>query len=116
MTTYRSVIIAPSGFSGIPQLSMKNQLYKIINLLLNEGYKVIFRPHPDNISNEYILKIKNKFEDNNFFQLDVSRSYLQQYFNSSIMITDYSGTAYTYSMMTLNPVLFFHSMRLTLIN
>ncbi len=103
----KSVIIAPSGFDGIPQLSMKNQLYKIINLLLNEGYKVIFRPHPDNISNEYILKIKNKFEYNNFFQLDVSRSYIQQYYSSSIMITDYSGTAYTYSMMTLNPVLFF---------
>jgi len=103
----KSIIIAPSGFQGIPRLSMKNHLYKIINLLLNEKYKVIFRPHPDNISNEYILKIKNNFESNNFFQLDVSRSYLQQYYNSSIMITDYSGTAYTYSMMTLNPVLFF---------
>ncbi len=103
----RSIIIAPSGFYGIPRLSMKNHLYKIINLLLNKKYKVIFRPHPDNISNDYILKIKNKFDNNNLFQLDVTRSYLQQYYNSSIMITDYSGTAYTYSMMTLNPVLFF---------
>ena len=101
------IIIAPSGIRGIPKLSMRNYFQKIIILLLNENFKVIFRPHPSDRNSKEILKIKQKFETNKYFNLDYSPSYIKKYLSSSLMITDYSGTAYTYSMITLNPVVFF---------
>ena len=41
----------------------------------------------------------------NFF--DNSENYLKTYNSSNIMITDLSGTAYTYALLTKNPVMFF---------
>ena len=42
----------------------------------------------------------------NFF-LDTSSNYLDSYSSSKFMITDVSGTAYTYAMLTKKPVFFF---------
>jgi|694.fasta_scaffold10816_8 hypothetical protein len=101
------VIITPSGFYGVPKLSMKYFLKYIIKLLLINNIKVIFRPHPSDRFNKQTLLIKEKFKDNKYFILDDSDNYLENYKSSSLLITDYSGTAYTYSMITLNPVIFY---------
>lgn len=101
------VIIAPSGIRGIPKLSMRHYFEKVISLLLKENFKVIFRPHPSDRNSKEILDIREKFKKDSLFTLDFSSSYIKKYLSSSLMITDYSGTAYTYSMITLNPVVFF---------
>ena len=101
------MIIAPSGIRGIPKLSIRDYFEKIISLLLKEKFKVIFRPHPSDRNSNEILNIREKFKKNSNFILDFSSSYIKRYLSTSVMITDYSGTAYTYSMITLNPVVFF---------
>jgi hypothetical protein len=103
----RKVIVATSGFFGVPELSVKNYLIDIIKILTDGKIKTVFRPHPSNVSDKEVRKIKFKFENNKFFELDETKDYTKKYFDSSLMITDYSGTAYTYALMTLNPVIFF---------
>ena len=48
-----------------------------------------------------------KFIANKNFSIDLSSSYFYSYKNSDLMITDFSGTSYTYSFSTLKPVIFF---------
>ena len=70
-------------------------------------YNVVFRPHPSNLNSNIVDRIENKFSKYKNFNIDKSKNYLNTYSNSFLMITDLSGTAYTYSFLTLNPVLFF---------
>ena len=51
--------------------------------------------------------MKKKYENNSRFIFDGSKNYLKTYSNSRFLITDLSGTAYTYSFLTNNPVIFF---------
>ena len=112
-----SIIIAPANFLAYPKHSIINDLENIIKLLLeNLDYKIIFRPHPANkilnfnkknkIDNP-VYKIANKFEKNKNFKFDTEDNYLENYFRSACMITDLSGTSFTYSFLTLRPVIFF---------
>lgn len=100
------IIIAPSGFYGIPKLSIKNNLVKIISILLKLNCELILRPHPQNREDDIIQKLKYNFNKNKNFKIDNSDDYSKIYLSSSILITDYSGTAYTYALFTLNPVIF----------
>ena len=105
---YDTIILAPTNFNSFPKLSMYNKIYKIINLLLaKKKYNVVFRPHPSNLNSNIVDRIENKFSKYKNFNIDKSKNYLNTYSNSFLMITDLSGTAYTYSFLTLNPVLFF---------
>ena len=64
------VIIASSGFDGIPKLSMKYFLVNMIELLLSHKIKVVFRPHPSDILDDEAIKIKHKL-----FIFDNSENY-----------------------------------------
>lgn len=101
-----NVIIAPTNFYSFPKLTMQNKITKIIELLINKKINVIYRPHPSNVNDKKIIKIAKKFEGNQFFNLDHTANYIASYYSSSLMITDMSGTAYTYAMLTGNPVIF----------
>ncbi len=105
---YSTIILAPTNLDSFPKLSIYKKIYKIINLLLTKTkYNVVFRPHPSNLDTNIVHKIENKFSKYKNFYIDKSKNYLNTYSNSFLMITDLSGTAYTYSFLTLNPVLFF---------
>ena len=74
------------------------------------NFNVIFRPHPSNRDDSNILNIKNKFIKNkkSFSNLIFAENYLKNYRKSFFcMITDISGTAYTYAFLNECPVLFF---------
>ena len=101
-----TIVIAPSGFYGIPKLSIKDHLQKIIIELLKIDIQIILRPHPSNRNHKIVKVIENKFKKINNFKIDISDDYSKIYSKSSLLITDYSGTAYTYAMYTLNPVIF----------
>ncbi len=101
-----TIVIAPSGFYGIPKLSIKDDLQKIIIELLKMDIEIILRPHPSNRNHKIVKAIKDKFKTINNFKIDISEDYSKIYSKSSLLITDYSGTAYTYAMYTLNPVIF----------
>lgn len=103
-----SILIAPTNFYGFPNLTMINDLQKIIGYLLdNTKSNIILRPHPSNRFDEKILKLKENFLANKNFFLDKSENYLETYSRSKILITDLSATAYTYSFLTYCPVIFY---------
>ena len=83
---------------------------KVIEALLENfpDYKVIFRPHPHTAKTAPSLRIAEKHKNNPRFIFDDNGSfYMSNYAKSALMITDFSGTAFTYAFTTLRPVIFF---------
>ena len=110
--TYNSInnniVIAPTIREHVKKLSMFDDLKKIIEILLtNTASKVIFRPHPIDRKTHFTLEIEESFKNDNNFKLDISNDYFDTYLNSMCLITDISGTAYTYAFLTNKPVIFF---------
>ena len=107
-----SILLAPTLTSTLIDYNLDNYLNLIIQELLNDSkFKLIYRPHPgdvkDSKKNLIIKSICEKYKDNKNFTLDVNISYLDSYKKSKILITDFSGTAYTYAFSKLRPVIFF---------
>ncbi len=83
---------------------------KIVGALLENfpGYKIIFRPHPHTAKTLVVSRIVKKFKNNSRFIFDDDPSfYMSNYAKSALMVTDFSGTAFTYAFTTLRPVVFF---------
>ena len=106
-----SIVIAPTNIHSFKEFSIKNRLKNIIEFLLgNTSYDIFLRPHPSNRNDDFFINLKKKFSNNKKFFYDISEDYFNIYLNSKLLITDISGTAYTYSFLTNNPVLFlYHS-------
>ena len=103
----KSILIAPTGINGFPELTIINKVEKIIRELLDKtNLNIILRPHPSDRNNKKYLHIKNQFINNQRFVYDLSENYFDTYSESKLMITDLSGTAYTFSFLTLSPVIF----------
>ncbi len=107
----KKIIIAPTQYKSFKNLSMLINLKKLISKLLRSGYMVTLRPHPSNRDDIRFINLKNFFKAEEKFFFDVSSNYLKSYLDSFVMITDISGTAYTYSFLTLNPVIFYSSFK-----
>ena len=105
----KQILIAPTNFRSFPTLTMQNDLDKIILNLLKLKFKVIYRPHPSNLFEKKVLKIFYKYKNNDNFVFDKSHDYSKSFQSSDIMITDMSGTAYTYVVLNLKPVIFFNN-------
>lgn len=103
-----SIIIAPTDFNSFKKYSLLDKLPELINTIINKSnLKIILRPHPSNRDNKEILRIKKKFKKSKRFKFDVSENYLNIYEKCFCMITDISGTAYTYSFSNEAPIIFF---------
>ena len=115
--TVDSIIIAPANYLAYPDHTLINHLEDILDVLLNNfNYKIIYRPHPANkiLDFNYNKNIKSKpyeiakkYENKTNFLFDLSDNYLKNYFRSKFMISDISGTPFTYSFLTIRPVIFF---------
>ena len=103
----KKIIIAPTGIDSFRSLSLKRNLSKIMYLLNKSNYFVILRPHPRDINKKFYQNLKKRNKNNKLFLFDDSNNYLETYNNSFLMITDLSGTAYTYAFLTKKPVIFF---------
>ncbi|MEC9292958.1 MAG: CDP-glycerol glycerophosphotransferase family protein [Chloroflexota bacterium] len=81
---------------------------KIIDILLQSGYRVIIRPHPETTrkSPELIQKISNRFGANDCFEFDVDPTGDLSMQQASLMISDWSGVAMEYAYGFEKPVLF----------
>jgi len=103
-----NIIIAPTDQYAFPKLSLINKIEKIFYQILKQtNYNIIFRPHPSNFSSKNIIRLKKKFIYQERIEFDNSKNYLNTYINSDLMISDLSGTAYTYSFLTNQPTIFF---------
>ena len=107
-----SILICPTGSHMLKAFNISNDLINIIDNLLNKTKnKIIFRPHPLDLTAkgniDYVKKIVDKFRDNKKFAIDLSNSYLKSYSKAKILVTDFSGTAYTFAFATLCPIIFY---------
>jgi hypothetical protein len=116
-----SILIAPTSSKFYSEANLSKKLDKMINLLLEEKYKIIYRPHPMDLTIKGGIDLTNliieKFKDFPNFEFDISTSYIESYRKSKFLITDFSGTAYTYAFSTEKPVIFYSSLdKLSFIN
>lgn len=103
----KNILIAPTDFKTIPMLSIQSKLKNIIKILLKAKYFVTYRPHPSNLKDKKTIYIKSFFVKNKNFKFDDSPNYLKTFENSDTIITDLSGTAYTFLVLNLKPIIFF---------
>ena len=109
------IVIAPTDYRHVDELTIFNDLKNIIKILLdNSKYKIVFRPYPGNKKTDKVLEIKNQFFNNKNFIFDMSDNYFDIYANSACLITDISGTAFTFAYATGKPVIFFSKMEKSL--
>ena len=105
------ILIAPTGSYNHETLNLSSNLIDMIYFILKKKYKIIYRPHPIDLTkkgnNQLVKNVIEKFKDYDNFTTDLSSSYLTSYIKSKLLITDFSGTAYTYSFSTNKPVIFF---------
>ena len=104
----KTILIAPTNYLSFPKMSMQSRLNIIFQILLKNNYKVIYRPHPSNFDDLKVIKLKSKYENYKNFIFDNSPDYFKSYKISNFLLTDISGTAYTYAVTTRKPVLFFN--------
>ena len=103
-----TILLAPTGSRSFPKLSIykNNKLEFLIETLIKKNYKVIFRPHPADLKKYNFLKKFNKFKNKKFL-LDKNNNYRKSFIESDLLITDFSDIAYSFSLLTLKPSLFF---------
>jgi hypothetical protein len=101
------IVIAPTGIDSFKNLSIKKKLIDIINMLQKNQYFVVLRPHPRDIQKKFYLNLNKKILNKKKYLYDKSKNYMETFENSEIMLTDLSGTAYTYAFLTKKPVIFY---------
>ena len=108
----KTIIYAPTvtGLDFQDVISLPGHGEAIIDAVLSglPDYRLIFRPHPHTLQTEAVRELAARFGAHPRFELDESASfYMDNYSRAALMITDISGTAYTYSFATQRPVVFF---------
>jgi hypothetical protein len=107
-----TVVYAPTHViaSNERLASLRRHGARIIEALLESGYQVIFRPHPMSFVDEdrlLVARIADSHAGNPKFSLDRSKDYTRTYASADLMVTDLSGTGFTYSLTFTRPCIFF---------
>ena len=101
------ILIAPSWQ---PDNILDSCLDSLLAQLLNHGYEVVVRPHPEYVKrykprmDQIVHKYENCEDSGLRFELDFTSN--TSIFDSDVLITDWSGTAYEFSFVTLKPAVF----------
>ena len=101
------VLIAPSWQ---PDNILDSCIDEMLEELLGKGYQVVVRPHPEYVKrfgprmDAIVERHKGKEELGLSFELDFTSN--NSIFDSDVLITDWSGTAYEFSFVTLKPSVF----------
>ncbi len=99
------VLLAPSwGENSILEL-LGN---KVVEPLLNSGYKLTLRPHPQSLifAKDKVQAIIDKHKDNPLFHFESNVAGQDSLHDSDIMISDWSGAALDYAFGLNKPVVF----------
>ncbi|NLV59041.1 MAG: membrane protein insertase YidC [Clostridiales bacterium] len=108
--TRKKLLIAPSWQ---PDNILDLCIHPLLEALLGKGYDVVLRPHP-----EYVKRYKARMDaivqryttqshPDLSFELDFSVD--NSLYDSDLVITDWSGTAYEFAFITKKPVLFINT-------
>ena len=101
----RTVLLAPSwGKSAI--LSVYGG--KIIDVLLNTGYKVIIRPHPQSFKSETELmdKLMKAYPNSDRLEWNRDADNFDVLRRSDILISDFSGVVFDFTLVYDKPVIY----------
>ena len=99
------VLLAPTwGKSGI--LSKYGE--KIIRALLDTGYTIVVRPHPQSITSEkeILTKLQEHFSDEARLSWNYDNDNFDILNKSDIMISDFSGVIFDYALVFDKPVIY----------
>ena len=101
------ILIAPSWNNNKKQFINEN-FEKIIDKTLKNGFKVRFRPHPENLkrSQIYLNSIKKKFSGEMFVYDDDPENY-KAFERAKCLITDNSGISIEFLLLMKRPILYF---------
>jgi len=103
--TKETILIAPSwGTANV----LESYGEHLVELLLEAGYRVIVRPHPETVrrSPDLVALFASKFGNNPNFTLETSVATHDSLLRADVLISDYSGVALEYAFGTERPVLF----------
>ena len=107
-----TIVYAPTHIYEVNErlASLRTHGAEIVRALLSRGIRVIFRPHPVSWTDEdapLVRRIVEEHEGNPGFKVDRSTNYLSSYQESTLMLTDVSGTGFTYAFTFARPAIFF---------
>ena len=103
----KNILFAPSWNKSSKNLFNDYSLF-IIQTLIESGYFVTLRPHPELIkrSAKMLKKIKNKFQNNKKFKLNDNLLDLSPFDLSQFIITDNGGVGLEYSLIYRKPAMY----------
>jgi hypothetical protein len=105
-----TVLVAPSwNYNKVNFLSTACQ--NLIKHLIDNDFKVIFRPHPENFKRDHFFleRIKKIFLNNRNFFFDKNFSNVDSINKSELLITDNSGIAIEFCLIAKRPIFYFES-------
>jgi len=103
--TKKTILVAPSwGDANI----LESCGERLVELLLETGYEVIVRPHPETVrrSPALVALFASEFGNNPRFALETSVATHDSLLRADVLICDWSGVALEYAFGTERPVLF----------
>ena len=108
-TQAKEILIAPSWNYNQKNFINEN-LEEIIQSVLNKGFTVKFRPHPESFKRSMIIinSLKNKFSNEKFI-LDETSENINSMENAKCIITDSSGIAIEFVLLFKKPALYFEN-------
>ncbi len=104
---HKKVLIAPSWQ---PDNILDSCIRPMLESLLGQGFQVVVRPHPEYVKRygARMQKLVESYRDYQggdlSFELDFSSDH--SLYDSDVVISDWSGTAYEFAFITKKPVLF----------
>ncbi|MDH4562703.1 CDP-glycerol glycerophosphotransferase family protein [Pseudomonas sp. BN411] len=107
-----TVVFAPTHAYYINQgySVLRNHGEQIVEAMLADGIRVVFRPHVESWRDQdkpVVEGIVERFGCTPGFTVDRSGNYFDQYAQTNLMLTDISGTGFTYAFTFGRPALFF---------
>lgn len=99
-----TILLAPSwGANGLLQRFGS----RIISILLDSGFKVIVRPHPQThiIETKMLERIKSELGSDSNLEWDIAADGFDSLWRSDLMISDFSGVIFDYAFIFEKPVI-----------
>jgi hypothetical protein len=109
--TAPTIIYAPTYVYPVNEglASLRSHGAQIVQSLVDAGYNVIFRPHPvsmKGVDRNLVLEITKTYQNQKFFKLDTAKDYKKSFEQADLMVTDLSGTGFTFSLSFKKPTIF----------
>lgn len=103
-------LLAPSwGPTGI----LETRGREVVQTLLDAGYQVIVRPHPQTmrLARPALDELVAAFDGDDRFEFETDMAKSGSFFESDLLISDWSGAAFDFAFTRLKPVIFIDTPR-----